>query len=109
MKCEYCNGTGQQIDQKELGSRLRIERERQGITQKVMADRVGVSAGFLCDLENGRRAWLGRVIKTYQMVLASGVKPKSFAQAEQLKTETHDGSSSDPRTSKAEDGSTKLH
>lgn len=77
MKCQFCNGTGEEIDHKQLGSRLRAERERQGMSQGVMAGKLGMTQGFLSDLERGRRNWLGRHIKAYQMALAPGAPAAS--------------------------------
>jgi transcriptional regulator with XRE-family HTH domain len=38
-----------------LGEAIRLLREQQGLTLRALADKVGVSAPFLSDLEHGRR------------------------------------------------------
>lgn len=38
-----------------LGEAVRLLREQQGLTLRALAERVGVSAPFLSDLEHGRR------------------------------------------------------
>lgn len=48
----------------ELGAALRDRRARAGLTQAQLADRAGVSRGFVIDIERGRRprAELNRVL-----------------------------------------------
>lgn len=38
-----------------LAERVRHVRESRGISQSAMADALGISAQYLCDLEHGRR------------------------------------------------------
>jgi transcriptional regulator with XRE-family HTH domain len=42
-------------DVKSLGDAVRILREEQGLTLRALAEKVGVTAPFLSDLEHGRR------------------------------------------------------
>ena len=39
-----------------LGARIRTRRQQLGWTQEQLSDRVGISKGFLSDLENGKRS-----------------------------------------------------
>lgn len=61
MRCWRCHGTGQIHDPLVLGQSLRKLREEAKITLHRMADVLGISAGYLSDLENGKRGWLGEV------------------------------------------------
>lgn len=55
--CERCLGTGNQIDQKARGRHAKIERVKNGKSQQDMANAMGITAQYLCDLEHGRREW----------------------------------------------------
>lgn len=61
MICWRCKGTGEIQDPLVLGQALRKLREDADITLRRMADVLRVSAGYLSDLENGKRGWLGEV------------------------------------------------
>jgi transcriptional regulator with XRE-family HTH domain len=43
-----------------IGSRVRTVRRRRGLSQQVVADRVGISKPYLSQLENGRRGFTRR-------------------------------------------------
>src|SRR3954451_12049874 len=43
-----------------IGARVRTIRRRRGLSQQVIADRVGISTPYLSQLENGRRAFTPR-------------------------------------------------
>ena len=61
MKCWRCGGTGEIEDPLVLGQTLKKLRSEAGITSKRLAGALKVSTSYLCDLENGKRAWLGEV------------------------------------------------
>ena len=44
-----------------LGQALRKLRVSAGVTLRRMAEVLGISDGYLSDLENGKRGWLGEV------------------------------------------------
>ena len=67
--CWRCGGTGQLQDPLVIGQSLRKLREESKITLLRMAHILGISAGYLSDLENGKRGWLG------------GVTPDSYCDA----------------------------
>lgn len=67
--CPACQGEGSVPDDG-VGPLLRTEREQAGITRKAMADRVGISASYLYDLELGKRRWTNEVMHKYQEVLS---------------------------------------
>lgn len=60
-KCWRCRGTGQIEDVKVLGQSLRKIRMESKITLHRMAELLKCSDGYLSDLENGKRGWLGEV------------------------------------------------
>lgn len=55
--CQYCNGTGQEIDQAKWGAEMRRLRKEKGISGRQMAKLLHISAPYLSDLELGRRHW----------------------------------------------------
>jgi len=56
-ECRKCWGTGKVIDHQELGAQARRLRRKRGLSLGVMARRLGISEGFLCYLEIGKRSW----------------------------------------------------
>lgn len=61
MNCPRCHGTGQVTDPFILGQTLRKLRVDAGVTLRRMAEVMGIADGYLSDLENGKRGWLGTV------------------------------------------------
>lgn len=61
-------------DQSQLGSRVRLLRRREGLTQRDLADRLGVSVSYLNLIENDRRplpsALLLKLARLFQVELA---------------------------------------
>lgn len=55
--CDSCFGTGKKVDHKALGRSMSGLRLRTGLSLYDVAPRMGVSVGFLCNLESGRRKW----------------------------------------------------
>lgn len=51
--CKFCKGTGFEPD----AETLRKKREEAGLPLRRVADAMGISAAYLSNLENGRRAW----------------------------------------------------
>ena len=47
----------EEIDHVETGKRMRASRVKKHVSLRTLADRIGVSAPYLSDLELGRRAW----------------------------------------------------
>lgn len=60
-KCWRCDGTGQLQDPLVLGQALRKLRVEAGVELVRLAEVMGISQGYLCDLENGKRGWRGEV------------------------------------------------
>lgn len=55
LACPHCQGTGRIPDPVAVGAELRAARKRAGLTQRAMARILGISFGYLCDIEKGRR------------------------------------------------------
>lgn len=63
--CEHCGGTGGIP----TSASLVAARLDSGKTQKRIADAMGISPQYLCDLENGRRAWNCGLVEEFQRAL----------------------------------------
>jgi len=71
LPCPYCRGTGQIPDDRAVGAEMRRLRERSGKSLRAVAGRLGVSAAYLSDLEQGRRRWSEARIKDFQREVAA--------------------------------------
>ncbi len=56
------------LDRK-IGEELRAARKSKGIEAKWVSTRMGISPGYLCDLEQGRRRWTGKLIAAYKRAI----------------------------------------
>ena len=56
-KCPRCNGTGKEPNHARIGAELKLLRMTSGITLRAMARKLGISHGFLHQLEAGSRRW----------------------------------------------------
>lgn len=56
MKLLHAMGSDSQMDDRELGERIAYWRERRGITQKLLADRIGRSKSWIEKVEAGTRS-----------------------------------------------------
>lgn len=50
----------------DLGAILRKKRKERGFTLKEVANRMGVSTPYLCDLEHGNRKWNDDLIQSFE-------------------------------------------
>lgn len=69
VKCVHCGGTGEVPDARKIGWGLRVARKRLGIGLREMAAEIGVSSGYLHDLEHGRRNWTPELLTDYNAAL----------------------------------------
>ena len=67
--CKRCNGTGDEPDQKTIGSMLRAKRISKGRSLRVVADLMRKSAPYISDLELGRRQWNSGLIADFEKAL----------------------------------------
>lgn len=65
VRCWGCAFCRHEVDHAALGHDLREVREKYGIAQREVAKLMAVSAGFVSDLEYGRRNWTPQMIDRY--------------------------------------------
>lgn len=65
-KCEACNGTGKQIDQKALGAKMKKLRVTARISLRTLAKIMELSPPYISDLERGNRKWNTNLIERYE-------------------------------------------
>lgn len=53
--CRRCSGTGREPDARAIGTSVRRLREASGRSLRDVAEALGITASYLCDLELGRR------------------------------------------------------
>lgn len=68
---------GAPVDRINLGASVRAMRKQVGITQEVLADRLGVHTTFVGRLERGERGAQWRTIR--RVLRALGLRPADFA------------------------------
>ena len=66
--CAACGGLGT-VPANDTGAVLRAERERAGVSGKVLADAMGISDTHLYDMEKGNRGWSNEQVAAYQQAL----------------------------------------
>ena len=69
MPCDKCAGTGQVIDPRIIGADMRSQRVKAGISLRRMAAEMGVTPGFLSDMEHGNRGWTHVRIADFHEIL----------------------------------------
>lgn len=65
MNCKRCNGTGEEPNQKDIGRHYKSLRVLRGIGLREMAACMGISHGFLSQLESGQRTWSRSLIASF--------------------------------------------
>ena len=63
-RCPACLGTGKLYSYS--GADLRAVRKRAGVSLRDLARRLDLSAGYVCDVELGRRAVTERMLLAYK-------------------------------------------
>ena len=66
MKCQRCNGTGDEPDNKAIGKRMAALREAAGLSLREVGVKAGLSHAYLCQLEVGTRRWTPYYIRLYE-------------------------------------------
>lgn len=64
--CQHCAGTGKEPDHRQLGEDLRRFREWHEASLTAVAEELGLSKSYVCDLELGRRNWRMDLIDRYR-------------------------------------------
>lgn len=54
---------------KRLARQFKLERTSRGLQAKWVANKMGISRSYLCDLELARRRWTDKLIKAFEDVL----------------------------------------
>lgn len=72
-RCRCCDGTGKQLDQKDVGSKMRRMRFNARISLRSMSRLMGFSASYLSDLELGKRNWTSERMEQYRSVISQQV------------------------------------
>ena len=67
--CRRCGGSGHEPDDRAIGERMRRRRKGASRSLRWLAQRLGFTASYLCDLELGRRRWTPDKIKAYERAL----------------------------------------
>lgn len=75
IPCNCCNGAGKVPDPKAQGAMMKAERQAAKATQKEVAEQMGLSDNYICDLESGNRRWTEDLVTRYRTAL----KAKTFA------------------------------
>ena len=62
--CDACAGTGftASTPPKALGAFMQARRKEAGLTLRVVSKRMGISVGYLSDIEHGRKGVAGRLV-----------------------------------------------
>ncbi len=63
--CSKCGGVGWLP----AASTLARKRRRAKVAQNVIAERMGITPQYLCDLENGRRGWNYELVEKFEKAL----------------------------------------
>jgi transcriptional regulator with XRE-family HTH domain len=66
LDCPKCGGTGKIPDQKSIGDEMRQLRIHAGISLRSAASKMGFSASYLSDLENGHRNWDEGLVEAFK-------------------------------------------
>ena len=66
------------IDQHATGEAVWTERKSRRLTLRECGRKLGVSASYVCDLENGRRNWGSPIGKKYLALMESQNKETDF-------------------------------
>lgn len=65
IECPKCRGTGTIPDPKTTGTELRNKRRKARVSLTAVADCIGFSTSYVCELEQGRRHWSKVLITEY--------------------------------------------
>lgn len=68
--CTHCNGTGQIRDERALGKTMQERRKEARKRLREVAVLMGISVGYLSDLEHGRKKWTDKLLSGYNQAIA---------------------------------------
>jgi len=70
-KCPKCNGTGTVTDYAALGAEHQRMRIAASLTLREVAEIMGISIGYLSDLEHGRKSWTIAKTEAYRRAIGA--------------------------------------
>lgn len=70
--CHCCEGSGRELDHKEVGAAMRALRKKKGLTLKQTGRRMSprLHVTYLSDLERGNRNWNLSLVAQYEKICA---------------------------------------
>lgn len=75
-QCPKCKGTGEVLDDEEVGKFFKIHRRDARVSLREVAKRLKISAGYCSDLELGRRAWRPELMERYRKAIYARLEIK---------------------------------
>lgn len=64
--CRCCQGSGKELDHKAVGLEMKKLRNSTGLSQAALGKVMGVSAAYICDLEQGYRNWSEALVARFR-------------------------------------------
>lgn len=68
--CPRCKGTGKVRDEAKLGGQMQERRKAANLTLREVSKQMGITIGYLCDLEHGRRIWSPKLQQSFQEAIS---------------------------------------
>ena len=72
--CRRCQGSGRELDSVACGAEMLALRQKEGVKQWVLANKMAFSKAYVSDLELGKRNWTPGLITLYKDCLSFCVK-----------------------------------
>lgn len=63
--CPHCKGSGFVRDEVSFGKQMQAHRTAANVTLRQLAPKMGLSVGYISDLEHGRKKWRSGLILAY--------------------------------------------
>ncbi|HNR70411.1 MAG TPA: helix-turn-helix transcriptional regulator [Verrucomicrobiota bacterium] len=67
--CRKCGGTGKELNHAVIGSQMKAERVRLGLSLEELGKAVGYSRQHIHSLERGERRWSSRLVERFNDAL----------------------------------------
>ncbi len=69
VPCRYCNGQGSHDDPVVVGRNKRLQRKKARIGLREAAEKMGISASYLSDMELGRRPFTEQMAELFDKAI----------------------------------------
>lgn len=76
LPCSCCKGTGKVLNSDYAATRMSAYRTKREVSLRAVARKMGLSPGYLSDLENGNRGWTQERVDAFKAAVDSLLKPK---------------------------------